>query len=134
MDGSCGLVPLEHELHMVAKEQINNSWMSARLAVLIVLSGLLTSPADDDTSTLLGVQVGAIPWDTASSTFPTGGKKKAGNRPSMHPAQIEFWKQDWRIFDARKGDKIQWSSADEVTDAPPRVWLTRVAYRLAYGA
>jgi hypothetical protein len=129
VDGSCGLVPLEHELHMVAKEQINNSWMSARLAVLIVLSGLLTSPADDDTSTLLGVQVGVIPWDTASSTFPTGGKtkaggkKKAGNRPSMHPAQIEFWKQDWRIFDARKGDKIQWSSADEVTDAPPRVWL-----------
>ena len=58
VDGSCGLVPLEHELHMVAK-----------------------------------------------------------------PAQIQFWKQDWRIFDARKGDKIQWSSADEVTDAPPRVWL-----------
>ena len=123
--GTNGLVSLEHELHMVAKDQINNTWMSARQAVLSVLSGLLTSPADEDTATLLGVQVGAIPWNTASSAFPTAGRTKAGDRPShqMHPAQIQFVQQDWRIFDARKGDNILWSSTDEVSGAPPRAWL-----------
>ena len=44
VDGTDGLVRLEVQLLLAAKDQINNSWMTARKAVLNTLSGLLTSP------------------------------------------------------------------------------------------
>jgi hypothetical protein len=90
VDGTDGLVRLEVQLLLAAKDQINNSWMTARKAVLNTLSGLLTSPTDDDTATLLGVQVGEIAWDTARSAFPSAGRTmvadRSNHKPRMHPS------------------------------------------------
>jgi hypothetical protein len=127
VDGTDGLVRLEVQLLLAAKDQINNSWMTARKAVLNTLSGLLTSPTDDDTATLLGVQVGEIAWDTARSAFPYAGRTKVADRsnhkPRMHPSQVQFVQDDWRLFDARQGDQIRWTTTDEGPVASPRVWL-----------